>query len=334
MSKIFKDLIVLQAEVALLPEIGKFYGVRKALADLVDSILLLPESEDGEASKDSTNIVKVEIPYGGVKVTSPDQPYEKQDLSIERKFRDGTVTYQVITFTHSDGEVTPLFEVVDEDLSTWLTYPTSHVFHGNGTLCPHYVLYNTIPETVAEMFRDSLRERITLASGGKSMVLGYPPEDNQNYKFERCAGKDKVLKFQTGGGNAWFTTKDKATGKMSSVVYGSQVDASNARDYIEDVAKVLKNHELSQKPSYISVENLNAKVKSGEYKVIRQNTFDCDDGGNFQVATVSMKGQPTGHYSYVAVVNRKRGSESYLSERVYAKITDAINYGGYLNGNR
>lgn len=333
MSKIFKDLIVLQAEIALLPEGGEFYDVRKALADLVDSVLSLPEYEDVEVTQDSANIIKVEISYGSVKMTSPDQPYEKQDLSIERKFRDGTVTYRVITFTHSDGEVTPLFEVVDEDLNTWLTYPTSHVFHGNGTLCPHYVLYNAIPETVAEMFRNSLRNRITLASGGKSIVLGYPPEDNQHHKFERCAGSERVLKFQTLGGNAWFTTKDKATGKMSSVVYGSQADADNARDYIEDVAKVLKNHELAQKPSYISVENLNDKVKSGEYEIVRQNvTVNCGDSRNFQVATISHKGQPTGVYSYVAMTNKKSGCT--LSDRVYAKLTEAINYGGYLNGDR
>lgn len=64
MLSVFKNLVTLQAEVALLPEDGKFYGVRKAVADLVDSVLGLPEYEDVEVKQDSANVSTVEIPYG------------------------------------------------------------------------------------------------------------------------------------------------------------------------------------------------------------------------------------------------------------------------------
>lgn len=332
MGKIFKDLIVLQAEVALLPEGGEFYGVRKALADLVDSVLSLPEYEDVEVTQDSANIIKVEIPYGSVKMSSPEQHKTKQDLNIGNKVRTGVVTSQVVEYTLPDGETVPLIIITDEDMLTWVTYPTNHIFHDNGTIEPHYVLFNMEYLEVANMFRSTLRDRVTKAYGGKSRLYGGRSEAEYWRQMKQNKGSS-AFRFVDAAGEVWYTTKGKS-GEFSVVLYEFENSALEAREYIEHVAKVFKNHELAQKPSYISVENLNDKVKSGEYEVVRQNTFNCDDGRNFQVATVSLKGQPTGVYSYVAMANRKRGSESVLSDRVYAKITEAINYGGYLNGNR
>lgn len=59
MVNVFKSLVILQAEVALLPQEDKFDGLRTALADLVDGILNLPEYDEVEVCENSINIQDV-----------------------------------------------------------------------------------------------------------------------------------------------------------------------------------------------------------------------------------------------------------------------------------
>lgn len=331
MSNIFKDLVYLQAEVALLPQDSKYEGLRTAVANVVTTVLY-----NGSGLEMEGNLPTVDPVESRVEVCLDNKPLSftpregedksRSELSILKKIRLGTVVVSLTTFTHVDGEVTPLFIVTDEDLQTWLTYSGCIVYMDTNVLEPHYELYNETMEEVANKARDAMRNRITLSSGGKSMVLGHAVEDNQNYKFERCAGSD-VLKYVDLGGNAWYTTKNEA-GNLSNTLFSRQGEAALAKEYREKVIYATEKYrKYEEKPKYILVPKLTERIRAGEYDITDFSTHPHPISGEFMIYILTWNGgEQQSEYRYVV----RRKDIGLVRDRVFANLRDAKEYGGTL----
>lgn len=330
MSNIFKDLVYLQAEMALLPQEDKYEGLRTAVADVVTTILHNGYGLEIEGNlPTATHIdphVEVELDQlfdftprdGDIKV--------KTELSILKKIRLGTIVVSLTTFTHVDGEVTPLFIVTDEDLQTWLTYVGSVVYMDTNVLEPHYELYNETMEEVADRARSAMCKRITDSSGGKSRVYNMDLENGTGYEFVRCAGSDE-LKFTDMAGTAWYTTR-KEDGKLSGIVFSRQAEAATAKEYREKVTHATdKYRKYEEKPKYVLVPKITERVRDGEYDVYERSTYPHPIVGSFAIYILSWKGgEQQSEYRYVV---RRKPSGS-IRNRVFANLRDAKEYGSTL----
>lgn len=331
MSNIFKDLVYLQAEMALLPQEDKYEGLRTAVTDVVTTVLHNGYGLEMEGSLPTATTVesRVEVRLDNQPLRFTPRDYDikvKTEISILKKIRRGTIVVSLTTFTHVDGEVTPLFIVTDENLQTWLTHAGHIVYMDTNVLEPHYELYNETMEGVANKARDAMRNRITLLSGGKSMVLGHAVEDNHYYKFERCAGSD-VLKYVDLGGNAWYTTKNES-GNLSNTLFSRQGEAALAKEYREKVTHATdKYRKYEEKPKYVLVPRLTERVRGGEYTLSERYTYPHPVVGSFAVYILSWNGgELQSEYRYVV------GREPYgsIRNRIFDNLRDAKEYGGTL----
>ncbi len=331
MSNIFKDLVYLQAELALLPQEDKYEGLRTAVADVVTTVLHSGYGLEMEGSLPTATTVesRVEVCLDNQPLRFTPRDYDikvKTELSILKKIRLGTIVVSLTTFTHVDGEVTPLFIVTDENLQTWLTYPGHIVYMDTNVLEPHYELYNETMEEVADRARGAMCKRITDSSGGKSRVYNMDLENGTGYEFVRCAGSDE-LKFTDMGGTAWYTTR-KEDGKLSGIVFSRQVEAAAAKEYRASVTRATdKYRKHEEKPKYVFVPRLTERVRDGEYTLSERYTYPHPVVGSFAVYILSWNGgELQSEYRYV-VGREPSGS---IRNRVFANLRDAKEYGGTL----
>lgn len=331
MSNIFKDLVYLQAEMALLPQDRKYEGLRTAVANVVTTVLY-----NGYGLEMEGNLPTEDPVESRVEVCLHNQPLSftpreggyksRNELLLLKKIRLGTIVVSLTTFTHEDGEVTPLFIVTDENLQTWLTYAGPVVYTDTNVLEPHYELYNETMEKVANRSRDVMRNRITLSTGGRSMILGHAVEDNQNYKFDRCAGS-KTLKFTDLKGESWYTTKNEA-GNLSNIFFSRQEEATAAKGYREKVTYATEKYrKCEEKPKYILVPKLTKRVRNGEYDITDFSTHPHPISGEFMICILTWNGgEQQSEYRYVV---RRKGI-GLVRDRVYANLRDAKEYGDSL----
>lgn len=331
MSNIFKDLVYLQAEMALLPQEDKYEGLRTTVANVVTTVLYngyglemggsLPTPPSVESR------VEVSLDNQPLSFTPREGEYKsRNELSILKKIRLGTIVVSLTTFTHVDGEVTPLFIVTDEDLQTWLTYAGPVVYMDTNVLEPHYELFNETMEGVADRARSAMCKQITDSSGGKSRVYNMDLENGTGYEFVRCAGSDE-LKFTDMAGTAWYTTR-KEDGKLSGIVFSKQVEAATAKEYREKVTHATdKYRKYEEKPRYVLVPKLTERVRAGEYDITDFSTHPHPISGEFVIYILTWNGgEQQSEYRYVV----RREDIGLVRDRVFANLRDAKEYGSTL----